>query len=156
MQLSEVWIALIVFIFAGFILYLLAARNRAQLRYRMEVQKELIAKFSSSGELAEFLNSDAGKLLVSGTRIDYSAQVRHPPKAKTAKEIVAMAIAWGVLILAVGVAIFMTRGLTTASALFMAVGVGFEINAFLGYILSKRWGTWELTVAEENTRIDNS
>ena len=58
---------LVVFAFVGFVLALVAAHVRANIRHRTEVQKALLAKFSSPQELTEFLNSDAGKLLLHAT-----------------------------------------------------------------------------------------
>jgi hypothetical protein len=99
MQSSEMWITIMVFVFAGFILYLLAARDRTRIRYRAEVQKEIIAKFSSSQELATFLNSEAGKALLRGSRADEVREAAPYSPPKSAKEIVGVTIAWGVLIL---------------------------------------------------------
>lgn len=153
---SEMWITIVVFVFAGFILYLLAARDRARIRYRAEVQKEIIAKFSSSQELAAFLNSEAGKVLLRGSRVDEVRQVTPSSSPKSAKEIVGGAIVWGVLILAVGIAVFITHGLTMASALLLAVGIGFEVNAALGFLFSKKWGTWDLPAGSSGIQTHGS
>ena len=155
MQSSEIIVVLVVFAFAGFVLSLFAARDRAQIRYRTEVQKELIAKFSSSQELAEFLNSEAGKLLIVGSKGDEAKHGQQGPP-KTAKEIVGLAVAWGVLILAVGGAIFAIHGLTMGSALLLALGIGFQVNAVLGYLFSKKWGTWDLPAASTAARNNGS
>jgi hypothetical protein len=144
MQQSEMLITVVVFVFAGFILYLLAARDRTRIRYRAEVQKEIIAKFSSSQDLAGFLNSEGGRVLLRGSNVDEVRQTPQHGRRKTAKEIVGETIAWGVLILAVGSAIFIVNGLTIASALLLALGIGFEVNGALGYFFSKRCGTWDL------------
>jgi hypothetical protein len=144
MQPSEIWITIVVFVFAGFILYLLASRDRTRIQYRAEVQKEIIAKFSSSQELAAFLNSEAGKALLRSSRVDDVRQSRQDSRPKTAKEIVGITIAWGVLILAAGFAVFIIKGLTMVSALLLALGIGFEVNGALGYLFCKKCGTWEL------------
>ena len=142
MQSSEILISFVVFAFVGFILYLFAAQDRAKIRYRAEVQKELIAKFSSSQELGQFLNSEAGMLLIRGSKVDEVRQLKQQGAPKTAHEIVGLAISWGVLILAIGCAIFVVRGLTMTSAILIALGIGFEVNAAIGYVYSKKLGAW--------------
>jgi hypothetical protein len=156
MQPTEMWITVVVFVFAGFILYLFAARDRTRIQYRAEVQKEIIAKFSSSQELAGFLNSEAGKALLRGFKADPAPQAPPAGPPKTAKQIVGETMAWGVLILAVGSAIFVTRGLTMASALFLALGIGFEMNAALGYFFSKKWGGWDLPAGSGGVQTHGS
>ena len=153
MQSSEMYITLGVFVLVAFILYLLTTRDRARIRYRAEIQKELIAKFSSQ-ELGEFLNSEAGKLLIRGSK--YEVGKPNPQGPKTAKEIVGLAISWGVLILAVGFGIFAIDGLTMGSSVLIAVGIAFELNAALGYFFSRKWGTWEPTVAANAARTNGS
>jgi hypothetical protein len=150
------WITIMVFVFAGFILYLLAARDRTRIRYRAEIQKEIIAKFSSSQELATFLNSEAGKALLRGARADEVRQAAPYSPPKSAKEIVGVTIAWGVLILAMGSAVFITKGLTMASALLFALGIGFEVNGALGFLFSKKWGTWDLPAGSSGIQTHGS
>ena len=50
-----------------------------------------------------------------------------------------------------GIAVFMTRGLTLTSALLITLGAGFQINAFLGYFFSKKWGSWDLPAGNAPT-----
>ena len=73
-----VLITLVVFGFVAFVLWLVAAHIRAKIRHHAEVQKELIAKFSSPQELADFLNSEAGKLLIRGRRRRRDGSLKPP------------------------------------------------------------------------------
>lgn len=130
-------IFLVVFCFVGFILWLVSAHLRAKVRHRAEIQKELIAKFASPQELADFLNSEAGKLLIRGATDDW-IRPKEPPQ-RPFNEQVGITIAWGVLGLCVGGAIYIVKGLNLPAAIFMAVGIGFLINAGLRVLLTKKW-----------------
>jgi len=128
--------ALAVFGFVGFVIWIGAAQARAKLRLRAEMQKELIAKFSSPEELKDFLNSDAGKLLLRGDMA---------PPPRPVHEQVGITIAWGVLLLCVGGTLLVVRSPTylpggpPLGALVSAVGVAFIINALLRVWLGKKW-----------------
>ena len=122
---------LIVFAFAGLIVTLVAAHLRANIRHRTEVQKALLAKFSSPQELIDFLNSDAGKLLLHGDGKDHAANAWKPPPPRPVDEQIGIAIGWGVLVLCVGIAIFVVQGLTLPAAVFTALGIGMLFNALL-------------------------
>jgi hypothetical protein len=127
--------------FIGFVLGLVAAHVRAKIRHRTEVQKELIARFTSSQELAAFLNSEAGKLLLRGTKDD--AGWKEPTQRPVAEQI-GIAIGWGVLVLAVGLAVYVVRGLNLPSAVITAVGIALLFNALLRlawYVLAKKRGS---------------
>jgi hypothetical protein len=141
MMVQSAVILLGVLAFVGFILGLVAAHVRAKIRHRTEVQKELIAKFASAQELAAFLNSDAGKLLLRGAKDD---PVWKEPTPRPVDEQIGIAIGWGVLVLAVGVAVFVVRGLNVPSAVLTALGIGLLFNALLRlgwYVLAKKRAT---------------
>jgi hypothetical protein len=125
MMVQNAVIALGLLAFISFILGLVAAHVRAKIRHRTEVQKELIAKFTSAEELGAFLNSDAGKLLISGTREE--------PKwpARPVDEQIGVAIGWGVIVLSVGVAVLYVSGLTLPGAVISALGGAMLFNALL-------------------------
>lgn len=132
-------VVLAVFGFAAFVLWLVASHIRATIRHRTELQKELIAKFSSPQELAEFLNSDAGKALLRGATAEPATPWK-PPPPRPVHEQIGITIAWGILGLCVGAAILVVQGLTLPGALFAALGVGFVINGLLR-LLGSRWHT---------------
>ncbi len=135
---EAVFMMLVVFAFVGLVLSLVAAHIRAKIRHRTQVQKDLIAKFTSAQELTDFLSSDAGKRLLHGAKDDAPAPWREAAP-RPFREQVGIQISWGVLGLCVGAAIFVVHGLTLPSALFIALGVGFEINALLRVLLTKKW-----------------
>jgi hypothetical protein len=123
-------ITLVVFGFVAFVLWLISSHVQAKMRQRTEVQKELIAKFSTPQELADFLNSDAGKLLIRVSKED-SAPSWKDLAPRPVDEQIGIAIGWGVLVLCVGIAILVVQGLTLPAALFTAVGIGLLFNALL-------------------------
>jgi Flp pilus assembly protein TadB len=130
-------VTLVVFAFVAFVLWLVAAHIRAKIRHRTEVQKELIAKFSSPQELADFLNSEAGKLLIRGAKDDTTAAWKEPA-ARPPNEQIGIAIGWGVLVLCVGAAVVVVRGLTLPGAVITALGIGLLFNALL-----RAWFFWK-------------
>ena len=136
MQSSEILITIVVFAFVAFVLSLIAAQTRAKLRHRTEVQKELIAKFATPQELADFLNSEAGKLLIRGAHD--TAPAWTPPPPRPPNEQIGIAIGWGVLVLCVGVAVVIVQGLTLPSAIITALGIGLLFNA-----LVRAWFFWK-------------
>jgi hypothetical protein len=133
-----VFSAVVVFGFVGFVLWLPESRARAKLRHRTEVQRQLLGKFTSLQELTDFLNSDPGKLLLSGTR-DCAETASKDVSPRPFKEQVGITVSWGVLAMCVGAAIYVVRGLTLPSAVFTALGIGFLINATLRVLLARNW-----------------
>lgn len=131
-------LAVVVFGFVGFVLYLPVAQMRARIQHRTEVQKALLAKFSSPQELAEFLNSEAGRVLIHGTTDEMvSPSVVLP--SRPFNEQVGITVAWGILGLCVGGAILLAHGPRLVGAVLVALGIGFVLNALLRVVLSG-WG----------------
>ena len=134
---EAVLITLVVFGFVAFVLWLVAAHIRAKIRHRAEVQEELIAKFSTPQELADFLNSEAGKLLIRGANDETTAPWKGPPP-RPQNEQIGIAIGWGVLVLCVGAAVLVVHGLTLPGAVITALGIGLLFNALL-----RAWFFWK-------------
>ena len=130
-------ITLVVFGFVAFVLWLVAAHVRAKIRHTTEVQKELIAKFSSPQELTDFLDSEAGKLLIRGAKDDTPVPWKGPAP-RPPNEQIGIAIGWGVLVLCVGAAVLVVRGLTLPGAIITALGIGLLFNALL-----RAWFFWK-------------
>jgi hypothetical protein len=142
-DMEPVIVTLIVFGFVAFVLWLISSHSQAKIRHRTEVQKELIAKFSTPQELADFLNSEAGKLLIRGAKED-GAPAWKEPAPRPVGEQIGIAIGWGVLVLCVGIAILVVYGLTLPAALFTAVGIGLLFNALLrltAYVFMRKRST---------------
>jgi hypothetical protein len=124
-----------VFAFVGFVLWLGASHVKAKIRHRAETQKELIARFSSPQELADFLNSEAGKLLIGAAKDDPPPWKGPPPRP--VNEQIGIAIGWGVLVLLVGAAVLFVQGVSLPGAVITAIGIGLLFNSLL-----RAWFFW--------------
>ena len=60
----ETLIPLAPFIMIIFVIWFGSQVKKTQARHRAEMQKDMLAKFSSGQELAEFLKTDGGKLFM--------------------------------------------------------------------------------------------
>ena len=134
-----VLLALIVFAFVAFVLYLPVAQMRAKIQHRTEVQKALLAKFSTPQELEAFLTSEAGRVLLQGAKDEVASTPAAPPP-RPFREQVGITVAWGVLGICLGTAILIVHGSTLVGAVLAGLGTAFVINALLRVLLSKTWG----------------
>ena len=110
--------------------------KRARDRHRAELQKELLAKFSSAQELTEFMKTDAGKLLMP-----------EPARARTP----AHRAGAGILVTIIGSGIlfashFAARGddsgpnMKVAGMIVIAAGIGLLISAIFTHLIARKWG----------------
>jgi hypothetical protein len=114
-------------------------RRRTKLmNYQHDLQTRLLDKFSSTNEMMEYLQGDAGQqFLISATA------EKADPRAR-----ILGSIQTGLVLLAGGVAFMFLRGqiadaeegFVLLGTLGVAVGVGFILSAAVAYGLSKTWG----------------
>jgi len=149
MQQSEILISVVAFLFVGFIGWIISVVARAKMRHRAEMQKELLARFSTSQELSDFLNSDAGKQLLFREE-DLRAKADIPRSERAS---IGYTIGYGVLFLCVGVAILIAGGSVLVGAIFTALGVGNLINALLRIYLTRKWGCGDQPVPASKTNV---
>ena len=126
------------FVMIIFLVWFGTIKRRAQDRNRTELQKDLLTKFSSGQELAEFMKTDGGKLLM-------------PPPERSRTP--ASRAGTGVFIVVVGLAFLASsmlmpeaevhNGLQVAGLLAIGAGIGFLISAFVTHKLSRKWGEEE-------------
>jgi hypothetical protein len=122
------------FVMIVFIVWFVSLRLRAENRNRTELQKELLTKFSSAQELAEFLKTDGGKLLMPA-----------PERRRTA----ANTAGTGVLVLVVGFGLLagswfssqadIADDIRIGALLAIAAGIGLLISAVVTQKLSQKW-----------------
>ena len=102
--------------------------------FRAESQKQLLEKFASAHELAQFLETEGGKRLLGELTSD---DVN--PYAKILKS-----LRIGVILTALGIGMIVLmsreRDLVIPGVFFLAIGVGFLIASGISYRLSVRWG----------------
>lgn len=135
------FIPIAAFIMVVIIVWVASQEKQAKARYRAEVQRELIAKFSSGRELAEFLNSEGGRFLEGSVDpMEEMLRSRYSLKQKT----IGM-ITGGLINLAVGVAFYivgLSMGFPFDMVGWILLGVGgaLLISAAVSYYLSQKWG----------------
>jgi hypothetical protein len=122
------------FIMIIFIIWFVSLTRRAQDRHRAEMQKDLLAKFSSASELTEFLKTDGGKLLM-------PAPIRGRTPANRAGA--------GVIVVVVGIGMMAGSRFSTdpdamgilriAALIAIATGIGLLISAFVTQKLAQKW-----------------
>jgi len=93
------------------IVWIASREKLAKARIRAEVQKELLSKFSSSGELKEFLSSEASKIFL-----------QEPPRS-AANRVIRLVVT-GIILLAIGGGFFLAGTDNEAAALCAAAGFG--------------------------------
>jgi hypothetical protein len=109
--------------------------RQAESQRRAEMQKELLAKFSSVQELSEFLKSDGGKLFMP-----------EPQKLRSP----AHRVGTGILVLVVGAGMLVStrfftfdhdahQVLSVAGVIVVAAGMGLLISAVVTQRLSRKW-----------------
>ncbi len=108
--------------------------SRATAETRAEVQKKLLDKFDSGRELAEFLESEGSKFLLSELGKD-----RPDPRKRvlTMMTVGVVLSAFGIGFLAL---IWKEPNLVFPAGIFLSLGVGVLIAAAASYHLSKKWG----------------
>ena len=102
----------------------------AKARLRTDVQKDLIAKFSSGQELAEFLRTDGGKLFLSD-----------PVGSSVAsRQRVIRLVSGGVVLLALGLAFLVAQTDNEAAAFFGGIGAGLILAGLVIHVLARKMG----------------
>lgn len=129
----------IMMVFAWMLKLGLDHRRRTKLmNYQHDLQSKLLDKFSSTGELMQYLQGDAGqRFLLSATA------ERADPRGR-----ILGSIQTGLVLLTGGIAFMFLRGQIADAAegfvllgtLGIALGVGFLVSAAVAYGLSKTWG----------------
>src|SRR5262245_45603636 len=153
--LPELLMLIFPFAFVGFIVWLALGRRRDRISKQAEVQKEIIAKFSTSAEMYEFLKSEEGKTLfrnVASEESRTSRSARDSAVARMGTGIVLSIAGGGLSILAhyadqpqtlsangpppQGPILDIPPGMGFFTAAVFLVGVGMLISAFVTFWLS--------------------
>ena len=135
------WIVILIlgqFAFVGFIIWVAARAREARMRQRSEERTRLLERFSSSQELTDFLNSDAGARLLA-----QKSPNQHPSR------MVAMTAMAGIITLFIGLAfvvvVFLGRdpsggNLIIPGAICVLAGIGLLLSAGVSAWLFRRSG----------------
>ena len=131
------------FIVFGSLAVVLMTRARSRetrARIQAEVQTKLIDRFGSAPELADFLQSPAGR--------NFMGQLESAPRLH-AREKILVGIRRAIIVTAVGVAfcglggVFHEEGLLIPGFFLLALGGGYLISALVSMRLSRAWGLFE-------------
>lgn len=125
------------FLFLGFIIWVVARAREARMRLRSEERSRLLERFSSSQELTDFLNSEAGSRLLE------KKEPAHPTRS------LAAALAAGVITLFGGFAFLLLvagggdpsgGNMIVPGLFFLMAGIGILISAAISAWLFRRAG----------------
>lgn len=122
------------FIMIIFVVWFGMNAKRAQNKNRTELQKEMLSKFSSAQELADFMKTDAGKLFMP------EPERKHTPARRAGL---------GIFILVVGIGLYLSSmathdehnagGAAMGGFIVIAAGIGMLLSAFISRKLAAKW-----------------
>jgi hypothetical protein len=116
------------------IIFVIARRRQAELQARAEFQKQILDKFSSGKEFAEFLGAQGSERFLAAL----SAQTLGP------RYQVLRGMRGGIILVVVGIGFLLLTGLrhgfVVPGVLFLALGAGLLMSAAAAYHFSKKWG----------------
>ena len=139
-ELAPMVVSSVFFVGVGWIVKLSLAHRRFTklIQLQHDLQSKLLDKFSTSKELAEYLQGDAGERFLQSATVE-----RSDPHSRILGSVQAC------LVLLTGGAAFLVLQGRIAGAdeafaflgtLGVALGVGFGLSAGVAYLLSKAWG----------------
>ncbi len=116
----------------------LGRRLKVAVEKKSEMQRKILDKFSSSEELNDFLNSEAGK--------DFVAAAELPESVDNPYSSILRSVRGGILAVALGVTLYLLddqvggEGLFVIGILLAVGGVAVLFAAAVSYFLSQKWG----------------
>jgi hypothetical protein len=115
------------------IVFVIARRRQAELRARAEFQKQILDKFSSGKEFADFLGTEGSqRFLESFSSHSFGSRERTLRGMRSGITIAVLGI--GFLLLTP-----LRHGFVVPGVLFLALGAGLLISAAASYHFSKKW-----------------
>lgn len=127
------------FIMVSWIVFVNSRSRQARAKMQAEMQTKLIERFNSAPELAEFLQSPAGKKFVSGMEELPSISIRNRILFGWTRSVVLTFL--GLAFLALCIPDY-TRdeGWLVSGAICLALGLAFFVSTIIAQRLSKSWG----------------
>ena len=129
----EILVPIAFFAMIALIVFVVARRRQAELRARAEFQKQILDKFSSGKEFAEFLGTEGSQRFLASL----SAQ------SLGSHERTVRGMRGGIVVTALGIGFLLLTGLrhgfVVPGVLLLAIGAGLLISAVASYHFSKRW-----------------
>jgi len=129
----EILIPIAFFAMIVLVVFVVARRRQAELRARAEFQKQILDKFSSGKEFAEFMASEGSQRFLA----TLSAQTMAP------RYRVLRGMRGGIVLAVLGLGFLLLAGLrhgfVVPGVLCLALGAGLLISAAASYHFSKKW-----------------
>jgi len=129
----QVLIPIAFFAVIALIVFVIARRRQAELRARAELQKQVLDKFSSGKEFAEFLGSEGSQRF-----LDSLSSHSHGTRERILR-----GMRGGITLAVLGIGFLLLtalrRGFVVPGVLFLALGAGLLISAAASYHFSKKW-----------------
>jgi hypothetical protein len=127
------FVPIALFAMIALIVFVIARRRQAELRARAEFQKQILDKFSSGKEFADFLGSEGSQRFLE-TLSSHSFGAR---------ERIFRGMRGGITLAVLGIGFLLLtglrRGFVVPGVLFLALGAGLLISAAVSYHFSKKW-----------------
>jgi hypothetical protein len=129
----EVLIPIAFFAMIALIVFVIARRRQAELRARVEFQKQVLDKFSSGKEFADFLGTEGSqRFLESLSSHSFGTRERNLRGMRGGITLAVLGI--GFLLLTP-----LRHGFVVPGVIFLALGAGLLISAAAAYHFSKKW-----------------
>ena len=132
---ADILIPLAFFAFVALLVWMGTRRKRAQIEAQAEIQKQLLAKFTTGQELASFLETPGGqKFLDQLSAAGQGAKGRLLSGLRTGIVLTVLGVA---MLLLSAVRQQQQHGMLTPAVLLLAIGIGFLISAAVSYRLTR-------------------
>ena len=131
------FVPIALFAMIALIVYVVARRRQAELRARAEFQKQILDKFSSGKEFADFLGTEGSQRFL--------AMLSSPGMGMGPRYRVLRHMRGGITLAVLGLGFLLLtairRGFVVPGVLFLALGAGLLLSAAVSYHFSKKWGS---------------
>lgn len=131
----QVFIPITFFAMVVLIVFVVARRRQAELRARAEFQKQILDKFSSGKEFADFLGTEGSQRFMAMLSQGMGMGPRYRALRTMRGGITLAVLGLGFLLLTA-----VRHGFIVPGVLFLALGAGLLISAAASYHYSKKWG----------------
>jgi hypothetical protein len=131
--LTGVLVPLGFFTLIGLIILMQVRKSQARTRTQLELQKQLLDKFTSGREFGEFLESKGGQKFLE------NALSPATPRFGSSVSSIRTGTLLGVFGLGLLLLSSVRHGFLVAGTVFLALGAGFLISGFVSHRLSEKW-----------------
>ncbi len=132
--LTGVLVPLGFFALIGLIIWMQVRRSQARTKAQLELQKQLLDKFTSGREFGEFLESKGGQRF-----LDNALTQSSPPRAGSNVKWIRTGTFLSVFGLGLLLLSGMRHGFLVGGAVVLALGLGFLISGAVSHRLSEKW-----------------